>query len=87
MFLYAILLREKGPGQYKVDSFIKSADPHVSMRASNNPHAKLGAMETIYTKLRNELGHVCPGRSFEDTRREMAQNTPKLLDLVKKAIV
>jgi hypothetical protein len=85
LFLYSILLREKGPSQANVDGFIKKQEPTVALRRSANPKTpKL--KETVYTKLRNEIGHVCPGRTLDDTRREMEQFLPKLLELTKKAM-
>lgn len=86
MFLYALLLREKGPSQPKLDTFVRSVGPNVPLRLSTNPRAPSGTMETIYTKLRNEIGHVCPGRTLEDTRREMEQHLANLMELVRKSM-
>jgi hypothetical protein len=82
MHLYNILLMLHNDHQPTVDAFIKSQEPGVQETLS--PHTS--KMETVYTKLRNELGHKRAGVNLEDTKREMGHRLPGLIALTKRAI-
>ncbi len=43
-------------------------------------------METVYTRLRNELAHTRPGVSLHNTKTEMASRVGELVALTKRAI-
>jgi hypothetical protein len=83
MHLYNILLMLYNDRQPAVDAFIKSQEPKVPNTPS--PH-KPGVKETVYTRLRNELGHKRAGVNLEDTKREMGHWLPGLIALTKRAI-
>jgi len=82
-YLYSILLLIEGDSQKNVDIFIRNQRPNVSQ--SPRPKSK-NTMETVYTRLRNEVGHVRANATFENTKAEMAQHVGDLADLVKIAI-
>lgn len=85
MHMYKILLSlEGGPrhNQGPVDSFIQAEESTVQM--VHNPH--LNRQETIYTRLRNEVGHEFAGTTPATTRQGMEQHIDKLADHVKTAI-
>jgi hypothetical protein len=44
-------------------------------------------METVSTRLRNELGHKQAGVNLEDTKREMGHWLPGLIVLTQRAII
>jgi hypothetical protein len=78
MALYMVLLSvcSEGKGDDKqkyVDEFILERDPQTPY--CPNPHNK--NKETIFTKLRNQVGHS-RGVSLAQTRTEMAQNLSAL---------
>jgi hypothetical protein len=83
MFLYNILLQLNKDRQKEVDDFIRQEMPSVSQ--SPSPH-HAGVMETIYTRLRNEVGHGRAGTTPEETRKEMQDNLPAFQTLVRTAI-
>ena len=83
MHLYAILLGFFGDKQNDVDAFIVSVDQAVPQTQSP---IKAGAMETIYTRLRNELAHRRPGVDIDSTKQQMAARVGDLRGLVKEAI-
>ena len=43
-------------------------------------------METVYTRLRNELGHSRKGVNLQDTKAEMANQLGGLIAITKRAI-
>jgi len=72
MVLYgAILMSIFKDSQEKVDAFVLSKQPSVP---TNLPfkNRKSGVPETVYTRLRNEIGHVRPNATIDGTRAEMA---------------
>lgn len=87
MHLYKILLSlEGGPNatQKQVDAFITGLEPAV--QTIFNPNPKVNRHETIYTRLRNEVGHEIPGTTPASTRQGMEQHVDKLAGHVKIAI-
>ena len=81
MFLYNILLQLHNDSQTQVDDFIRREEPAIAQ----SPSPRSG-METIYTRLRNEVGHRRPGVTPEQTRTEMESNLTGLQELTKRAI-
>jgi hypothetical protein len=81
MGLYNVLLSVRGDKQKKVDSFILKRDPNTPV--SRSP---CNTMETVFTKLRNQVGHVRHGVTLLETRREIAQNLLALQSHVVAAI-
>jgi hypothetical protein len=88
MFLYQILLsrhvnKDGRESQKSVDEFIKSnvsEDKHMYQKWEDT-----GYEETIYTRLRNQVGHFRQKTSSE-TRNAMDTKINELIDLVKKSI-
>jgi hypothetical protein len=80
MFLYNIMLALHNDKQPQVDSFICGKVPKVPQRL--NPK---GRMETVYTCLRNEVGHA-RGTPPKRTREEIQENLAAFQKLVKTAI-
>lgn len=85
MALYSILLTLCSDRQEKVDKFVISVEPSV---ATNPPYRKRksGVLETIYTRLRNQVGHVRPGTTIEVTRNEMETNLSGLVAITQELI-
>jgi hypothetical protein len=83
MFLYNILLQINSDSQQWVDAFILSEVPSVPQ--SPRPD-RPNVIETVYTRLRNEVGHRRPGTSPEQTRREIQDNVAPFQELVRTAI-
>jgi hypothetical protein len=83
MFLYNILLQLHSDAQRQVDDFIRQEEPNVPQ--SPNP-LNANVMETVYTRLRNEIGHTRAGTTPEQTRSEMEDHIAALQTLVKTAI-
>jgi hypothetical protein len=69
MHLYNLLLMICNEDQGKVDAFVRREEPGVPQTPS--PH-RPGVMETVYTRLRNELGHTRKGVNLQNTKAEMA---------------
>lgn len=88
MFLYQILsfkhLNSKGvESQKMVDEYIKSKyteDKHMFQKWSDTDRE-----ETIYTRLRNQVGHY-RGKTSQQTRRDMSAKMQDLIELVKRSI-
>jgi hypothetical protein len=83
MILYQVLLMLVGDRQEDVDKFIVSEEPSVPQTPS--PH-RLGVMETVYTRLRNELGHKRARVNLDTTRAEMRARVDGLRALAKRPI-
>jgi hypothetical protein len=83
MFLYNILLQLHNDKQGQVDNFVRRETPTVPQ--SPSPH-KPDVTESIYTRLRNEVGHGRAGVTPEQTRTEIEENVAGLQTLVKVAI-
>jgi hypothetical protein len=89
MHLYHILLmlcnqQYQEEKQKRVEDFIKNQDPNVQQKPDpRDPKV----METVYTRLRNKLGHKRAGVNLEDTKREMGHWLPGLIALTQRAII
>ncbi len=83
MFLYNLLLQLNSDSQRQVDDFIIAESPGVQQ--SPSPHSPSGS-ETIFTRLRNEVGHRRAGTIPEQTRKEIAENVVPLQNVVRRAI-
>jgi hypothetical protein len=83
MHLYNLLLMICNDEQRDVDAFIRQEEPGVPQAPS--PRYP-GVMETIYTRLRNELAHPRKGVDLHDTKAEMANRVGGLMSLTKRAI-
>ena len=88
MVLYLIVLSIFTDDQWKVDEFILSKESGESGVPTFPPHRprKSGVPETIYTKLRNQVGHVRPGTTIQSTREEMEKNLGGLIRITRKII-
>jgi hypothetical protein len=84
MHLYHVLLMLCEDTQLKLEAFIFGQDPAVPR--TQHPKKKKGIMETIYSRLRNELAHPRPGVDIATTKADMANWLGGLRDLTKKAI-
>lgn len=85
MHFYNLLMMLHGDHQGRVDAFIRQHEANVS--ESQSPHHKAGVMETIYTRLRNEISHHRQGVDLEETKRSMSDHVGRLLEHVRDAIV
>lgn len=86
MFLYSLLGVITGVSiQEKIDKFILSEDPNVEMRESTKVSRK-GKRETIYTFLRNQVGHMQKDSNISQIKQEIENYVSGLAKLVKKAI-
>lgn len=74
MFLYNILLQLNSDNQTKVDDFVRSEEPDVAQTPS--PY-RPSVMETVYTRLRNEVGHGRAGTTPEQTQAEIRTYLPQ----------
>lgn len=84
MFLYNILLLLNGDSQKNVDEFIRANDSGVSQ--SPRPD-KPNVIETIYTRLRNEIAHCRNSAVPEHTIKEIVDNIASFQAVVKVAIL
>lgn len=84
MHVYHILLMLCSDRQADVDAFIVGEDPAVP----RTPDPRMGpmVMETVYTRLRNELAHPRVGVNLDNTKTEMADRLGGLIALTKRAI-
>ncbi|MBU5268910.1 hypothetical protein [Clostridium cochlearium] len=90
MFLYNIILQICNDKQNRVDAFI------VDKIGADRSEYKSGPIcnkkgehikETVFTRLRNEVGHARKGTNADATRVEMNMKVDELSELVRKAIV
>ncbi|HVA45383.1 MAG TPA: hypothetical protein VNH11_03260 [Pirellulales bacterium] len=86
MHLYNILMMLYNDKQAQVDAFIIQEEPAVQQTQSGRPRAQPGEMETVYTRLRNELAHKRQGVNLDHTKMEMAQFVGNLRALARRAI-
>ncbi len=84
MHLYYILMMSFNDFQADVDAFILGQDPTVPQ--TPDPRPGKNRMETVYTRLRNELAHTRAGVNLQDTKAEMANRLGELVALTKRAI-
>jgi len=83
MQMYRILLELYNDSQQMVEKFILSEDPRVPQTPS--PFRPV-VMETIYSRLRNELAHRRALVSLDSTKVEMGNRIDGLRAIVKRAI-
>ena len=84
MHLYNLLLMLFGDEQPKVDAFILRENPSIPQ--TPDPRPRKNRNETIYTRLRNELGHHRTGVNLSTTKKQMAERVGELSALLKQAI-
>lgn len=86
MLLYGIIYMLYS-NQERVDNFIKEGLGYVSAeeKESGNPHRT--SMETIYTWLRNQIGHLSINTDINDVREKIKNKLPSFREIVKKAII
>jgi hypothetical protein len=84
MTFYHILLMLFNDSQSNVDNFIISEEPAVPQ--SQRPGRGSTVIETIYTRLRNELAHKRAGINLNNSKKEMANRLGPLRLLTKRAI-
>lgn len=86
MFLYSILLQvfeySKKP-QEEIDNFIRSYSGNEVLERKSTKHA---FNETIYTWLRNQMGHTQQNSKISLVRNEIQLHISGLEEIVKKAI-
>jgi hypothetical protein len=87
MHFYNIMLMlfdDDQPGaQGRVDEFIRREEPGVA----STPHPRFpNVHETLYTRLRNELGHNRKDVNLDHTKAEMRKHLGGLISLTKRAI-
>lgn len=83
MAFYNIVLSICNDSQEDVDAFVLSVQPGVDRNPPFRPR-KSGTQETVYTRLRNQVGHRRPGTTIEETRGEMEVNLRGLVDVAKR---
>jgi hypothetical protein len=84
MLLYSVLLLCAGDVQAHVDNVVRRLEPNVVSTRSPKNAAK---DETVYTKLRNQVGHVRAGVEPFVTLSEIRSVLPTFRDLVGKAVL
>jgi hypothetical protein len=84
MHLYHILLMLFNDSQPDVDAFILRENPAVPQ--TQHPLKAPAVMETVYTRLRNELAHRRAGVNLDNTKAQMANRLGELVALTKRAI-
>jgi hypothetical protein len=89
MHLYNILLMLFDDEQAAVDDFITTQNPGVAKK-QRPPIKRLRKRslkeETVYTRLRNELGHKRADVNLDDTKADMKKHLSELITLTKRAI-
>jgi hypothetical protein len=84
VLLYNILLQLCNDKQADVDGLVRTIQPGVTSFPSP---IKAGVMETIYTRLRNEIAHQRPGVSLAQTYAQIKQVLPQFRELVRQALL
>jgi hypothetical protein len=83
LHLYSMLLHLVSGRQKEVDAFITEVEPTVAKSVSPMDGK---TVETIYTRLRNEVGHRRPATTMQGTRAEMVAHVDGLRKVVRAAI-
>ncbi len=83
MFLYNILLQLHDDNQRRLDHFVRQQAPGIPQ--SPRPD-KPNVTETVYTRLRNQVGHRRSRATPEQTRSEIEANVGSFQELVRTAI-
>jgi hypothetical protein len=84
MFLYNILLQLNHDKQARVEAFIREVIPDVE--EYEDPRSNKIGKETVFTRLRNEVGHARKGTTPEQTRALIEGHVAALQTLVRTAI-
>jgi hypothetical protein len=84
MFLYNILLLLNDDRQARVEAFIR--EEMTDVEEYEDPRPNKAGKETIFTRLRNEVGHVREGTTPKQTRVLIENNVAALQTLVRTAI-
>jgi hypothetical protein len=79
--LYSLLSSLAEDKQEKIDALIENVDPSVAKYLP-----KERRMETIYTRLRNELAHNRKGSSISETHSEVTLHLPKFEWIIKEVL-
>ncbi|MFN8257219.1 MAG: hypothetical protein U0W24_16105 [Bacteroidales bacterium] len=79
--LYSLLSSVAKDEQKKIDTLIEAVDPNVGKYI---PYGR--RMETIFTRLRNELAHFREGTSIMKTHQEIALHLPRFEWIVKEVL-
>ncbi len=85
MALYNIVLSICNDLQEDVDAFVLSVQPGVDRNPPFRPR-KSGTQETVYTRLRNQVGHRRSGTTIEETKGQMEVNLRGLVEVAKNLI-
>ena len=83
ILFYSILTALKGKQRF-VDNFIKTIEPNVEMRPTTLKNANY--YETIYSFLRNQIGHTQETTDTEELHREVSSKLNGIREIVKIAI-
>jgi hypothetical protein len=91
MCLYLIILNICSDSQEEVDRRVLAHDSSTPTNPPHRPRRQRRGQparppETVYTKLRNEIGHVRAGTILDDTRADMARHLEGLKRIVKMEI-
>ena len=84
MFLYNILLLLYNDSQKDLDAYVRRCNPNIQQ--SPRPD-KIHIIETIYTRLRNEVAHCRSSVLPEHTSKEIADNIISFQEIVKAAVL
>ncbi|QNK87767.1 hypothetical protein H7992_21790 [Sporosarcina sp. resist] len=84
VLFYSILSALHGR-QISVDDFIKSIEPNVVLRETSRENADFD--ETIYSFLRNQIGHTSEETDTVTLNREIKENIEGLRKIVKEAVI
>jgi hypothetical protein len=85
MLLYNLLLVIAGETQAKAEELIVEYEPEAENTKMLNEFTK--KLETVYTRLRNEIAHSKKGCSAEKTRSEIDFCINKFQEIVRKAVL
>ena len=81
--LYSLLLNICEDNQRKVDDLVLRIQPGAQSTVTLSPR---GIMETIFTRIRNEISHVRTGVIPQETREEIQNNLGAIRAITKIAI-
>ncbi|GEM_PF-3837347 len=83
LLLYNVLLFIHSDRQKELDKCIAKIDTNVE----HKPSPKDNKPETIYTRLRNEIGHNRQGVKSQTTIKEITEQLSKFTDIVKQVVL
>lgn len=84
MGIYNIVLLLCDDKQKEVDKFVLSVQPKVPK--TQRPDKQTKFLESVYTKLRNQVGHVRKNTTIDGTKNEMAIHLEGLIEVAKELI-